>query len=155
VTVARAIVARRVLPGAVVAEAEALWYDLDRWSGFVDGFASVGRIEGDWPRPGARVVWDSRPGGRGRVVEQVVAHEPGASQTVRVEDPQLHGMQCVRFAPLGSSCEMSLELAYELKRPGLGGVLTDVFFVRHALRESLRRTLGRFAIELQADRDLI
>jgi hypothetical protein len=36
----------------------------------------------------------------------------------------------------------------------LGGVLTDVFFIRHALRESLRRTLERFAIELVSDREL-
>jgi polyketide cyclase/dehydrase/lipid transport protein len=151
----RTIVARRVLPGAVVAEAEALWHDLRRWPGFVDGFAAIGRLEGAWPQRGARLVWDSRPGGRGRVVEQVLAHEPGASHSVRVEDPQLHGTQTVRFGRLGSSCEMALELAYELKRPGLGGVVTDVFFVRHALRESLRRTLDRFAIELQADRDLI
>ena len=151
----RAISARRVLPGASVADAEALWHDLARWPGFVDGFASVGRLEGDWPRPGARLVWDSRPGGRGRVVEQVVALEPGASHRVRVEDPQLHGEQTARFAAVANSCEMTLELVYELKRPGFGGALTDVFFVRHALRESLRRTLHRFAIELQADRELI
>ncbi len=151
----RTISARRVLPGAIVAEAEALWHDLARWPGFVDGFATIGRLEGSWPQKGARVVWDSRPGGRGRVVEKVLSHEPGAAHSVRVEDPQLHGTQTVRFAPLGESCEVTLELAYELKRPGIGGAVTDVFFVRHALRESLRRTLERFAIELQADRDLI
>jgi hypothetical protein len=150
----RTIVARRVLPGASVAEAEALWHDLARWPGFVDGFASVGRLDGEWPQPGTRLVWDSRPGGRGRVVEHVVALEPGASQHVRVEDPQLHGTQAVFFEAVGGSCELTLELAYELKRPGFGGALTDMFFVRHALRESLRRTLHRFAIELQSDRDL-
>jgi hypothetical protein len=150
----RTIVARRVLPGASVAEAEALWHDLRRWPAFVDGFATMGLWQGDWPQPGARVVWDSRPGGRGRVVEHVLAYEPGASHTVRVEDSQLRGSQATRFETLGASCEISLELAYELKRPGFGGALTDLFFVRHALRESLRRTLDRFAIELQADREL-
>jgi hypothetical protein len=150
----RTIVARRVLPGAAVAEAEALWHDLRRWPGFVDGFASVGRLEGDWPQPGARLLWDSRPGGRGRVLENVVAYEPGASHQVRVEDEQLRGTQSVFFAALGSSAEVTLELAYELKRPGAGGVLTDLFFVRHALRASLGRTLDRFAIELQSDREL-
>jgi hypothetical protein len=151
----RTIVARRVLPGASVAEAEALWYDLRRWPGFVDGFGTMAVWHGEWPQADARVVWDSSRGGRGRVVEQVVSHEPGATQRVRVEDPQLRGEQTVRFAPLEASCEMTLELSYELKRPGFGGALTDLFFVRHALRESLRRTLHRFAIELQSDRDII
>ena len=151
----RTIAARRVLPGAGVADAEALWLDLRRWPGFVDGFASVGRLEGEWPQPGTRLVWDSRPGGRGRVVEQVVSREPAAEHVVRVEDGQLLGTQTVSLAGLGGGCEMTLALAYELKRPGVGGTLTDVFFVRHALRESLRRTLERFAIELQADRELI
>jgi hypothetical protein len=150
----RTIAARRVLPGARVADAEALWNDLRRWPGFVDGFASVGRLEGEWPQPQARLVWDSRPGGRGRVVEQVEAHEPGAGQRVRVEDAQLRGTQAVVFEALDGGCEVTLELSYELKRPGFGGVLTDVFFVRHALRESLRRTLDRFAIELVSDREL-
>ena len=150
----RTIATRRVLAGASIADAEALWSDLRRWPGFVDGFASIARIEGEWPCLQARLVWDSRPGGRGRVVEQVVAHEPGASQRVRVEDAQLRGTQAVAFAAREDGCEMTLELAYELKRPGFGGVLTDVFFVRHALRESLRRTLERFAIELQADQEL-
>jgi hypothetical protein len=55
---------------------------------------------------------------------------------------------------LERSCQITLELDYELKRPGVGGALTDLFFVRRALRESLRRTLDRFAIELEADRTL-
>jgi hypothetical protein len=150
----RTIAARRVLPGVRVAEAEALWSDLRRWPGFVDGFASVGRLEGEWPLPQARLVWDSRPGGRGRVVEQVDDREPGAWQRVRVEDAQLRGTQLVVFEALEAGCDMTLQLAYELKRPGVGGVLTDVFFIRHALRESLRRTLERFAIELVSDREL-
>ncbi|HSD81316.1 MAG TPA: hypothetical protein VLB47_11660, partial [Solirubrobacteraceae bacterium] len=56
--------------------AEALWYDTRRWPAFVDGLKHVASVEGDWPGAGARVVWDSHPGGRGRVVERVVAHEP-------------------------------------------------------------------------------
>jgi uncharacterized membrane protein len=150
----RTIAARRVLPGVRAADAEALWSDLRRWPGFVDGFASVGRLEGEWPLPQARLVWDSRPGGRGRVVEQVEDREPGAWQRVRVEDAQLHGTQVVVFQPLDGGCDMTLQLAYELKRPGFGGAVTDVFFIRHALRESLRRTLERFAIELASDREL-
>ncbi len=150
----RTVAASRVLPAAGVADAEALWYDLRRWPGFVDGFGSMALWEGDWPQPDARVVWDSRPGGRGRVIEQVLALEPGASQCVRVEDHQLRGEQTVRFAQVQGGCELTLELAYDLKQPGFGGTVTDLFVVRHALRASLRRTLERFAIELQADREL-
>ena len=32
----------------------------------------VAKVEGDWPRAG-RVVWDAKPGGRGRVLERVTA----------------------------------------------------------------------------------
>ena len=49
-------------------------------------------------------------------------------------------------------CEISLELDYALKQPGLGGRLTDVLFVRRSLGDALRRTLRRFAVELEADR---
>ncbi len=150
----RTVAASRLLPGAHVAEVEALWYDLRRWPGFVDGFGSMALWEGEWPRRDARVVWDSRPGGRGRVVEQVLAHEPGASQRVRVEDHRLHGEQTIRFAQVHGGCELTLELAYDLKQGGFGGTVTDLFFVRRSLRASLRRTLERFAIELRADREL-
>ena len=47
-----------VVPG-LASEAEALWYDTTRWPTFVDGLHHVARLEGDWPRAGARVLWDS------------------------------------------------------------------------------------------------
>lgn len=150
----RTVAARRVLAAARVADAEALWYDLRRWPAFVDGFASMGLWTGEWPQRDARVVWDARPAGRGRVVEQVVEHRPGAWQRVRVEDMRLHGEQTVRFAELPDGCELALELVYELKQGGLAGTVNDLFVVRHALRAALRRTLERFAIELRADREL-
>jgi hypothetical protein len=149
----RTVSARCLLAGARVADAEALWYDLRRWPAFVDGFASMGLWAGEWPLRDARVVWDTRDA-RGRVVEQVVAHEPGACQRVRVEDSRLHGEQTVRFAERPGGCELALELRYELKQPGVAATVTDLFVVRHALRASLRRTLERFAIELRADREL-
>jgi len=150
----RTVLVRRALAGATVAEAQALWLDLHRWPSFVDGFGTVARIEGEWPRPGTRLIWDSLRDGRGRVVENVVSFEPGTSHETRVEDPQLTGTQAARFDDLDDGCLLTLELRYELKRPGFGGTVTDLFFVRHQLRESLRRTLARFAVELRADRDL-
>ena len=91
-------------------EAEALWYDTARWPSFVDGFHHVVKVEGDWPRAG-RIVWDSTPNGRGRVQERVAAHEPGAGQTVEVEDPRLTGTQSIAFAEAaGGGCRIALTL---------------------------------------------
>ncbi|HEU4658799.1 MAG TPA: hypothetical protein VFR97_14820 [Capillimicrobium sp.] len=129
-----------------IVEAETLWYDLTRWPAFVDGFSHVAKVEGDWPREG-RLLWDSHPGGRGRVVEEVTWFSPREGQDVAVEDPKLTGTQRIRFAP-GS---VTLELVYDLKE---GTWLLDVLFVRRALRDSVRRTLQRFAIELRAEREL-
>src|SRR5215208_4676747 len=84
------------VPG-LASEVEALWYDPQRWPAWVDGFGHVVKVEGDWPAPGARAVWDSRPGGRGRVVEQVTAYEARTGQTLEVEDEKLRGTQRVAF----------------------------------------------------------
>lgn len=138
-----------------IAEAEALWYDHRRWASFVEGFAHVARVEGEWPHVGARVVWDSGRAGRGRVVEQVIEHEPRVGQTVQVEDPKLRGTQRVSFTLAeGDAIEVALELQYELKSKGPAGRVVDVLFVRRALTDSLRRTLVRFARELEGDREL-
>jgi hypothetical protein len=150
----RTVRVRRRLEGSRIADAEALWYDPARWSAFVDGFGHVDRIEGGWPERGSRVVWDSRPGGRGRVVERVAAYEPRVRQAVEVEDPDLRGTQTVGFEARDAGCEITLQLAYELKAPGFGGPVADVLFVRRALRESMTRTLSRFARELTAEREL-
>ena len=146
------VAARQLLPGASVDEVARLWFDLSRWPSFVDGFGTMALWHGEWPHPDARVVWDSLRSGRGRVVEQVIEFEPGVSQVVRVEDPQLRGTQRVRFSAYEGGCEISVELSYELKQPGIGGRLTDILFVRRAVGDALRRTLRRFAVELEADR---
>ncbi len=151
----RTVVARQLLPGASVDDAARLWFDLTRWPSFVDGFGTMALWHGEWPQPDARVVWDSLRNGRGRCVEQVLEYEPGVTQLVRVEDPQMTGTQRVRFAAVDGGCVIGLELEYELKRDaGLGAVLADLFFVRRALGDALRRTLRRFAVELAADRDM-
>lgn len=149
------VVARQRLPGASVDEVQRLWFDLERWPSIIDGFGTLSRSEGAWPHAGARIVWDSLRNGRGRVVERVREYDPLVTQLVDVEDPQLTGTQRVSFHDAGDGCEVRLELTYELKRdPGLGATLTDVFFVRRALGDALRRTLRRLAVELQADREM-
>ena len=46
---------------------------------------------------------------------------------------------------------MALELEYELKDRNLFTPLTDALFIRRSLRESLKRTLLRFARERRGD----
>jgi hypothetical protein len=142
------------MPG-LASEAEALWYDPQRWPTWIDGFGHVVKLEGEWPAQGARVVWDSKPGGRGRVVERVAAYEARAGQTLAVEDEQLTGTQRVTFEPGPEGVEVALELSYELKAANVFTPLTDALFVRRALRESLKRSLTRFERELRADRELL
>jgi uncharacterized membrane protein len=141
------------VPGPI-SEAERLWYDLDRWPSFVDGYGHLVKREGDWPKTGARIVWDSVRAGRGRVSERVTEYEVRVSQTVAVEDPRITGSQRIAFAAVEEGrCRVTLELDYALKQGGpLGGVV-DALFVRRAFRDALRRTLGRFARELRADRE--
>ena len=52
------------------------WYDTGRWVAWVDGLDAVVSVDGDWPRVGATVSWQSGPAGRGRVTERVVGYEP-------------------------------------------------------------------------------
>ena len=140
------------VPG-LASEAEALWYDHRRWPAFVDGLKHVARIDGEWPHEGARVVWDSWPQGRGRVLERVVAYEARAGQALAVEDERLRGTQRVSFVPHSEGVTVSLELDYELKEQrGKFGAF-DLLFVRRPQRERLERTLRRFAAELRDERD--
>src|SRR3954449_6580053 len=143
------------LPGVATSDAEELWYDVRRWPTFVDGFGHVARIDEGWPREvGARVVWDARPGGRGRVLERVARFEARGGQTVEVEDEKIYGRQTVTFTPNAGGCAMSLELEYSIKQEkGVPGVV-DRLFVRRPMRDSLQRTLSRFEREVRAPPDL-
>ena len=122
-----------------------------RWPAWIDGFGHLHKLEGEWPELGARAVWDSRPGGRGRVVEQVTAYEARVGQTLAVEDEKLRGTQRVAFEPGTGGVEVSLELEYELKGANAFTPITDALFIRRALRDSLKRTLLRFARERRGD----
>src|SRR6476620_3567494 len=145
----RVRVTQRV-PG-LASDAEAVWYDPQRWPAWVDGFGHSVKLEGDWPGIGARSVWDSKPGGRGRVVERVTAYEARAGQTVEVEDEKLRGTQRVSFEPGADDVTVVLELEYELKERNVFTPIADALFIRRALRDSLRRSLLRLARERQSD----
>jgi hypothetical protein len=138
---------------ALASEAETLWYDTTRWASFIDGMHHIARLEGDWPRVGARVLWDSPPGGRGRVEERVVAYAAREGQTVAVEDEKIHGTQRVSFTPTEAGVTVALELDYTPKERRPGMVLVDLLFIRRPQRESLQRTLRRFRTEVAAERE--
>ena len=141
--------------GAQISAAERLWYDVQRWPSFVDGFARVVKLEGDWPHAGARLTWDSTADGRGRVVERVTSYVVRSHQSSAVEDPQIEGAQHVRFsAREGGGCVMELELDYTIKGGNLFTPLVDALFVRRAFNDALRRTLTRFSRELAFELEL-
>jgi hypothetical protein len=142
-----------IVPG-LASDAEAVWYDPQRWPAWVDGFGHLARLEGDWPAVGARALWDSKPGGRGRVIERVRAYEARVGQTLEVEDAKLRGSQRVAFSPSADAVQVTLELEYELKERNALTPLTDALFIRRALRDSLKRSLVRFARERRADIDM-
>jgi Polyketide cyclase / dehydrase and lipid transport len=138
---------------ALASEAEALWYDTTRWPTFIDGLHHVARLEGDWPHAGARVLWDSNPGGRGRVEERVTAYAARDGQTLEVEDEKISGTQRVTFAPTDRGVTVTLDLRYDVKDRKPGMPLVDLLFIRRPQRDSLMRTLRRFRTEVTAERE--
>jgi hypothetical protein len=140
------------VPG-LASEAEALWYDPARWASWVDGFGHAVDVPEGWPAEGA-LQWISRPGGRGRVLERVIAYEQRSGQTLDVEDARIRGTQRVTFQPGSDAVKVTLELDYELKERNALTPVLDVLFVRREMAASLRRTLTRFARERHGDLEL-
>jgi Polyketide cyclase / dehydrase and lipid transport len=124
----------------------ALWSDVERWPSFVEGYARRLELSPDWPDKGARVVWESVPDGRGRVTETVVENSADRFAT-QVYEEALMGTQMLRVAPSGEGSEIELTLEYRLAKYGPLAGVADAIFIRRALRDALRRTLFRFAIE--------
>jgi hypothetical protein len=145
----------RTVPLPVERAAE-LWTDLARWATFIEGFAHTVDEDPNWPQAGSKLVWESVPGGRGRVTERVLSwvapnEGPGRLST-QVFEESLVGTQTVIFEPGEGGSRVTIELQYELQpttfsRQGVIGKLSDVFFIRRALSDSLARTLRRFSVE--------
>lgn len=133
---------------ASVPEAETRWYDTDRWPEWIDGCSRVTALEGEWPRAGARVIWESNPAGRGRVIELVVSYEPGVGQTLEVQDDSIRGRQRVAFHRLDEGVRVELALEYELEARSILTPVVDALFIRRAMTASLRSTLARFGAVL-------
>jgi len=134
-------------------KATATWRDPRRWGGFVEGFQRVEEQSPDWPAEGAKVVWQSGPGGRGRVTEKVKSAAPTAFGT-RVYEKRLVGTQTFRAAEDGAGSRVDVTLEYQLtSQSPLKGV-TDLLFIRRALRDALTRTLRRFRVEAEDEAGL-
>ena len=135
-------------------EAAALWRDPRRWSAFVEGFQRIEELGAQWPEPGAKLVWDSGAGGRGRVTEKVA--DSGATRFVtKVYEDRLYGTQTATFVPdAHGGASMHLSLEYELTGDNPLNAVTDLLFIRRALRDALGRTLNRFAVEAQEEAGL-
>lgn len=131
----------------------ALWSDTQRWISFVEGFARVLEQSDEWPAEGSRTVWESISGGRGRVTEKVVERAPDRFATQVFEDA-LIGTQRLQAIEDAHGAHVRLELEYQLVKYGPLGAVADALFIRRALRDSLRRTLGRFAIEAEDEAGL-
>ena len=130
-----------------------LWRDVERWPSFVEGFARRLELSPEWPAAGARVVWASTPGGRGRVTETVLENS-GERFSTRVFEEALIGSQTLRVAVVPDGAEVELTLDYELAKYGPFAAVADAIFIRRALRDSLRRTLFRFRIEAEEEASL-
>jgi hypothetical protein len=127
--------------------------DAGRWPTFVEGFARVLERSPGWPAEGERIVWESGPGGRGRVTEKVVEAGSDRFATMVFEDALL-GRQMLRVAPHTTGAEVELSLEYTLVKYGPLRWLADAIFIRRALRDSLIRTVNRFTVEAQEEAGL-
>lgn len=144
----RPVQASIIVKGRTV-EAEQLWYDRHRWASWIDGFGHVAKLDDHWPQAGAKLLWDSRPGGRGRVMEIVTRYEVRSGQELKIEDAKLIGTQKVAFEPGDEETKITLTLEVEPKER-----LAPArrWWLRRTLAESLQRTLRRFSVELAAER---
>jgi Polyketide cyclase / dehydrase and lipid transport len=135
------------------ADAVALWTNVDRWPTFIEGFGRVIECSPGWPAEGERLSWESSPGGRGRVTEKVVERSPDRFTTM-VFESALMGRQTLRAVPHGAGAEVELSLEYTLVKYGPLSGVADALFIRRALRDSLVRTVGRFAVEAEDEAGL-
>jgi hypothetical protein len=131
-----------------------LWTDVDRWSTFVEGFARILEVDPEWPGGGAKLVWESTPAGRGRVTENVLDGEGPDRFVTRVFEDRLVGTQTFRVVESEAGSRAELSLDYELTKYGPLSAVADAIFIRRAIRDSLRRTLFRFAVEAEEEAGL-
>jgi hypothetical protein len=137
---------------APLADVWDLYFDRDRWSLWVDGFAAVSSVSGDYPEVGSALHWRSTGAGRGEVRERVLVHEPRSLHRIAFTDPGSSGELETRFEMLPAEGERRRTAVSQLMRYRLlsGGPLrpvTDRLFIRPQMRRSLERSLLNLAAE--------
>jgi hypothetical protein len=78
------------------------------------------------------------------VTERVVDYEVRRGQMVEVEDDSIRGRQSVVFSPQDPGVQVTLSLAYEIKRRSPVTAIIDLLFIRRAMAVSLSTTVSRF-----------
>jgi uncharacterized membrane protein len=78
----------------------------------------------------------------------VVARTPTGFST-RVAEERLLGLQSFEALEDGRGSRVEVTLDYQLAGGGPLRAVTDVLFIRRALRDALTRTLRRFSVEAQ------
>jgi uncharacterized protein YndB with AHSA1/START domain len=137
------------------ARAFELWTDVGRWPTFIDGFGHADRVDDTWPRAGAKLVWRSKPHGRGQVTEKVLRSDPPHLISTTLLEERLAGTQTASFElDEEGRTVFELELDYRLTRAGVLSAITDFLFIRRAVRDSLARTCRRFASEAAEEASL-
>jgi uncharacterized protein YndB with AHSA1/START domain len=139
-------VAEEILIEATLAEVWGAYFEPRRWPSWVDGFQAVVSSQG-YPEEGGTLRWRSNPSGRGTVSERVLEHEPRHRHRVGFSDDASEGELLTTFTMQRQSVLVRQELTYELKEAKPLHRLTDRFFVRPRLRESLARSLRRLKAE--------
>ncbi len=137
-----------VLVGASLKQAWDFYFEPSGWPAWVDGFGRVESAQG-YPEQDGVLAWSSVAAGRGSVRERVIAHEPRTLHRIAFSDPESTGELTTRFAIEGDGTRVTLELEYRLASGGPLAWVTDRVFVRSQMRESLRRTLARFRLEVE------
>lgn len=136
-----------------IATVESHWHDTANWPNWVDGLARVTKVQGDWPKVGANVSWQSSPAGRGTVNEKVVEYDPGHGHAVDLIDDSMVGRQTVVFTPVDQGVDVSLSLEYSITKKGFLTPVVDFLFVRRAMRMMLESTLSEFGGQLEGAGD--
>jgi uncharacterized protein YndB with AHSA1/START domain len=137
------------------ARAFGLWTDVRRWPTFIDDFGHPDRVDDNWPQAGAKLVWSSKPHGRGRVTEKVLDSEPPHLLRTMLLEERLSGTQAVSFElDQEGRTVFEIDLDYKLTRAGILSAITDFLFIRRAVRDSLARTCRRFASEAAEEASL-